>query len=82
MFTFPTIPENLAALTGTELRTLAAEIRKSVTDFRASEDKTVEDIETATKLMGTRTQVLALAASQDALSTEMSEDEEAEYRCE
>jgi hypothetical protein len=76
---FPTIPENLAALSASELRALAAEIRTAVQAVNGNAEATAEDFQTALEFQGRRTEILALAATKDALAaTEMSEDEEAE----
>jgi len=76
---FPTIPENLAALTGVELRSLAAEIRTAVLAVNDNADATVEDYELALEAQDVRKKILALVKTKDALeATEMSEAEEAE----
>ena len=74
---FPKIPENLAALSVTDLRSLAAEIRTSVKDALANDEATAEDLATAEALVGTRKEILAIAATKDTLAaSEMSESEE------
>jgi hypothetical protein len=76
---FPIIPENLAALTGVELRSLAAEIRTAVSAVNDNPEATVEDYELALGAQAIRKSILSLATTKDALAaTEMSEAEEAE----
>ena len=74
---FPKIPENLAALSATELRALATEIRTSVKAALENDEATKEDLATAESLVGQRKEILALAATKENLTaSEMSESEE------
>lgn len=73
---FPQIPENLAALTASELRGLAAEIRTAAEAVFAAPES-VEAFNEAQEMVAKRKDILALAKSKDA-TPEMSEDEESE----
>jgi len=74
---FPQIPENLAALSASELRALAADIRVAVQAAVDSPDASAEDLATANDLLAQRVDILARAASKDAAAA-MSADDEAE----
>lgn len=75
---FPTIPENLEALSATDLRALAGEIRLAVNAVKADADASAESMQLALDAVAIRTQILELARTKDALaSSEMSEDDEA-----
>jgi hypothetical protein len=76
---FPTIPENLEALSSSELRALAADIRVGVEAVLADAPST-EQIAEAREFIGKRKEIVALAKTKDALAAEfaeMSEEEEA-----
>ena len=76
---FPEIPENLDALSASDLRALAAAIREAVQAVRSNEASTADEISTALTAVESRKVILELAKSKDALAaTEMSEDDEAE----
>lgn len=76
---FPQIPENLEALSATELRTLAGEIREAVEAFKDSDEQSLEGINAARAALAARKTILELAEAKDELEgLEMSEDEEAE----
>ena len=75
---FPTIPENLEALSSSELRALAADIRVAVEAVLADTPST-EQISQAREFIGKRKDIVALAKTKDALAAEaaeMSEEEE------
>jgi len=75
---FPTIPENLEALSSSELRALAADIRVGVEAVLADAPST-EQIAEAREFIGKRKEIVALAKTKDALAAEaaeMSEEEE------
>jgi hypothetical protein len=76
---FPTIPENLEALSASELRSLAAEIRVAVEAVKANPEASAEDLTLALEAVEVRKGLIALAKTKDALAlAEMSEDDEAE----
>jgi hypothetical protein len=76
---FPQIPENFEALSATELRALAGEIRKAVEEFKASENQTLDGVKAAREALADRKTLLELATAKDELEAEeLSEDEEAE----
>ena len=76
---FPTIPENLEALSAPDLRTLAGEIREAVNAVKSNADATADEMQLALDAVEIRTSILALAKTKDALaSSELSEDDEAE----
>jgi hypothetical protein len=78
---FPKIPENLEALTSSELRALAAEIRSAVEAVLADSPST-ETIAEAREFISVRKEIVELAKSKDALAADVAamayEDEEDE----
>jgi hypothetical protein len=76
---FPEIPQNLEALSASELRALAGELRVAIEGVRANTASTVDEVKLAIEAANVRKAVLDLAASKEALAAlELSEDEEAE----
>lgn len=76
---FPTIPENLDALSVSQLRALAGEIRTAVDAVKDNEAATAEEISLALDAIEIRKTVLDLAKKKDALAAaELNEDDEAE----
>jgi len=76
---FPTIPDNLEALSATDLRSLAGEIRVAVEAVKANTEASADDVKLALDAVEIRKQVLELAKAKEALAaSELSEDDEAE----
>ena len=76
---FPIIPENLEALSVSELRALAGEIRTAVDAVKDNEAATAEEVSLALEAIEVRKGILDLAKSKDALAAaELNEDDEAE----
>jgi len=76
---FPEIPENLAALSASDLRTLAGELREAIAGVRADTNADADAIAAALAAVDARKVILELAASKDALAAaELSAEDEAE----
>lgn len=78
---FPEIPADLNALSATELRALASQIRVAFVAATANPALTSDEHATAMQMFATRAKCLELATAKDALAAAaatMSEDEEAE----
>jgi len=78
---FPQIPENLAALSASDLRALAAEIRVAAKTVLDAGDATAEQIHEALEFVAKRDEIIAIARAKDAAANaaaNLSEDDEAE----
>jgi hypothetical protein len=76
---FPQIPENLEALSATELRELAGQIRDAVKEFRANGEQTLDNISAAREALAARKTLIELAeAKEDLEAADLSDEEPTE----